>query len=284
MRHTSRVITSGNHQLFTQQWTPDTDPVALIVLSHGYGEHSGRYAHLGKFMNDDGYAVYTHDHDGHGQSTDKDRGYFDSIDTLIDDYAEQLIQAASVNPGKPLFPLGHSMGGLIVLAALIRHRERLSPLISGVITNGALLDVGADLPAPLVGLVTLIGRVAPHLPLMRIDPNTVSRDPAVVAAYQADPLNGHDPVPARVAAEFIRTVRFVRANAPSITTPILMMHGLADRLVKPEGTQYVYNRVASTDKSLKLWDGLAHECFNEPEHLEVMEWVAGWIDTRINQS
>lgn len=267
--------------LYTRRWMPDSPPRAVVVIAHGYAEHSGRYAHLAAYLADRGFAVYAHDHRGHGQSTTRDRGYFDSFIALVDDYADLVARTAADHPDVPLFLLGHSMGGLIVLYTLLRFQDRLPSTFRGAITNGALLDVGSDLPAGAVGLLSLIGRIAPHFPISRIDSHTVSRDPAVVAAYIADPLNGHDPVTIRVASEFMRAVRFVRANAATIRDPLLMMHGGQDQLVKPSGTQFVYKHIASTDKALTLWDGLAHECFNEPERQTVMEKTAAWIESRL---
>jgi acylglycerol lipase len=109
----------------------------------------------------------------------------------------------------------------------------------------------------------------------------VSRDPAVVQAYINDPLVYTGKITARLAAELLKTIRSVTARIPEIILPIFIVQGGADNLVDPAGAQMLCDRVGSKDKAIKTYDGLYHEIFNEPEHVQVLEDVAKWIDAHL---
>lgn len=263
--------TPDGFKLFTQQWLPDTPPTATLVIAHGYAEHSGRYAETAAYFVQQGYAVYALDHRGHGQSRGDGLGYFARFELLSDDLGSVVEQARS--QGGPLFLIGHSMGGLLALHYVIRQQPRLN----GLVTSGALLDVGEGTPATQQSVGRVLSRLLPRLRVAPTDLTTVSKDQAVVRAYQNDPNVYHGNVAARVGIELIDAVAFVRANLNEVTLPILCLHGAMDKIVNPRCTQLIYDKVSSTDKTIKIYDGLFHEIFNEPEKARVLADVWVWL-------
>ena len=123
--------------------------------------------------------------------------------------------------------------------------------------------------------------LTPNLGVLVVPPDAVSRDPAVVAAYRADPLVHHGKVPARTGAEILATTRALPARLPRLRIPLLLIHGTCDRLAPAAGSQLVHDGVASPDRTLRLCDGLWHEVMNEPEQDEILDEIVGWISDRI---
>jgi alpha-beta hydrolase superfamily lysophospholipase len=115
-----------------------------------------------------------------------------------------------------------------------------------------------------------------------LDANGVSRDPDVVKAYVNDPLVYIGKITARLAAELLKTIQLVAVKIPEITLPIFIVQGSADSLVDPAGAQMLFDRVGSKDKAIKIYDGLYHEVFNEPEHIQVLNDVKIWLEGHLN--
>jgi acylglycerol lipase len=123
--------------------------------------------------------------------------------------------------------------------------------------------------------------LAPMAGVLPVDPSTISRDPEVVKAYVDDPLVYHAKTTARLSAEMLRALLRVSAETEKITLPFLAMQGGDDRLVDPDGAQILYERAGSQDKTLKIYDGLYHEIFNEPERETVFEDIETWLAAHI---
>ena len=100
-------------------------------------------------------------------------------------------------------------------------------------------------------------------------------------AYVSDPLVCHGKITARLSAELVKTIWRVTAEANKITLPILILQGSEDKLVDPRGAQMLYDTVSSTDKTIKIYDGLYHEVYNEPEHDQVLGNVKAWLETHL---
>lgn len=275
MRNETGTFESADgHPLFEQHWLPDGTPRADLAIVHGYAEHSGRYEHVGRNFAGRGYGVHAFDLRGHGCSGGE-RVLVRSFDEHADDVETFL--AGVRHPGRPLFLLGHSMGGTIVALAAAERRPR----VSGVLLSGAVLATPAGARGVLAQVFVLLGRAFPRLKLSKLDAATVSRDPRVVAAYDADPLVYREKMPLGTLSAMMRAVRRVRKRAPAIERPLLLMHGTADALVSPTGSRWLHDAAGSDDKTLRLYEGLHHEILNEPEQLDVMTEMAAWMDARL---
>ena len=257
-------------------WLPDAAPRGVIVLAHGYAEHAGRYQAFAADLVARGLAVYAIDHWGHGRS-DGAYGFVPRFSAFTDGMALLLAEVEARHPGTPRFLVGHSMGGLIAAAHLLDHQGRYA----GAALSGPAI-VPVDEPSQLRILVSrLLSRLAPKLGVLALDASAISRDAAVVAAYRADPMVHTGKMSARLAAELFDAMAAVRAAASRISLPILLMHGADDRLAAPAGSRLLFDTVSSADKQLKLYPGLYHEIFNEPERDVVIADLAGWIDARL---
>jgi acylglycerol lipase len=255
---------SGGATIYEQWWRPAGEARAVLAICHGYAEHSGRYAEVAAYLTERGYVVEALDLRGHGRSSGE-RVTVQSFSEFHDDVEGFLARVLQRNPGKKLFLLGHSMGGAVVVSYLVMRR----PVLDGALFSGA--GMLGPRPTPKPGEAPRTG----PLPA-----STISRDPAVVAAYENDPLvyrGAPNPKAGEASAEAYRRVQ---AEMESIAMPLLIMHGTDDLLVPYEGSETLFARASSKDKTLKLYRGLYHEILNEPERLTVLADVAAWLDGR----
>ncbi len=277
MQHLESSFTGGNGtRIVYDVWSPDGEPTALLVLAHGLGEHARRYDHVAERLTELGIVVYAPDHRGHGRSGGK-RLHARSMNDFTDDLDALFDIATAAHPGLPTFLLGHSMGGAIALAYALDHQDRLTALV----LSGPALVVTSGTPKLVVELGKLIGRILPDVPVQKLDSAAVSRDPAVVAAYDADPLVHHGLVPAGLARVLVLNEESVAKRLPGLTLPLLVLHGSADTLADPAGARVVTDHAGSEDLTSKLYDGLFHEVFNEPENDRVLTDLVEWLQPRL---
>ncbi|MDB5987884.1 MAG: alpha/beta hydrolase [Nevskia sp.] len=280
MKHTEGTLFGVNNlSIFRQSWVP-LNPRAVVVIAHGLGEHSGRYAHVVEHLCALGCAVYALDHRGHGRSAGP-RAYVDRFAHAVSDL-DQLVDLArreqrTSSLKRPLFLLGHSMGGALALSYTLKFQGKLD----GLILSGAAvaLDGAPPLMKPLAKLLSVL---APKLGMFHVQAELISRDPAVVAGYNSDPLNCHGKVPARTLGEIVNLVEWLPAALSVLKLPMLVMHGGADKLAGVAGSERVFARAGSADKTLKIYDDLYHEIFNElpPDRARVLLDLGGWIEAR----
>lgn len=257
-------------------WTPEAPPRAVVVLSHGFGEHARRYDHVAMRFADAGLVTYALDHRGHGRSGGK-RVLCRNISEYTNDFHTLAGIGSWEHPGLPRVVLGHSMGGAIVFSYAVDRPDDYQLMV----LSGPAVDM-VDTVSPLLAFVAkALGAVAPGLPVEKLDSSLVSRDPAVVAAYDADPLVHHGRVPAGVARALIKVGETMPSRAPALTAPLLVVHGADDGLVPAAGSKRLVGCVGSGDVRLTVYPGLYHEVFNEPEHALVLDDVVAWIDARL---
>ncbi|MDA8124262.1 MAG: lysophospholipase [Deltaproteobacteria bacterium] len=267
----------GN-RLYHQRWLPEGGTKAGLVVAHGLAEHSGRYGNLIDRFVPKGYAVYGIDHVGHGKSTGQ-RLYVERFGDYADSLSGFLDSVRELQPGKPLFLVGHSMGGLIAALTLLDQQGGLS----GAVLSGPAIKAPGDLPPAVLRIGRLLSRLCPRLGLVPVSAEGVSRDPRVVEAYINDPLVSRGRITARLGMEILAAMAQVRREAARITLPLLIVQGGADRLVDPAGARLFYDAVASADKRLILYEGLYHEVFNEPERHRVLTDVEQWLEAHLNR-
>jgi len=251
------------------------NPRGEILIAHGFGEHSGRYGALTDHLVSHNYCVTAYDHRGHGLS-DGLPGHVESFSEYDEDLAKIISSVRSRSQAKPLFLIGHSMGGLIAL----RYAARKSGTLTGAIITAPLIEVAVPVPAHKLMIARVGARMNPRWRLSNeINPANLSRDPEVGRAYAADPLVNRK-VSAKWFAEATRAMQEVAEWAPQIKTPVLVMHGTDDRLASVDATKRMFERIESPDKELVIYPGFYHELFNEPEKQEVFERVMEWLDKR----
>ncbi|MET0180886.1 MAG: lysophospholipase [Novosphingobium sp.] len=261
----------GGLELFARSWLPPGTPRDVVVIAHGYGEHGGRYGNLVERLVPLGFAVHAVDHRGHGRSGGP-RALVDRMANVVDDLHRFVDRVRARHDGAKVKLIGHSMGGSVAFGYALKHQGDLS----GLILSGPA--VGATVLGSQTFVLRLLSAVAPRLGLVTLPAEGVSRDPDVVRAYVDDPLVHHGKVPARTAAELTFSAQSYLADAPRITVPVLIQHGTADALVPAGGNAGVYAAIGAEDKTIRLYDGLAHEIYNEPEKAEVIDDLAAWLE------
>jgi len=263
-------------QIYHQTWIPDGEIKAAILVVHVLGEYSGRYINVVNHMVPKGYAVYGFDLPGHGKSGGV-REYVKEFSEYTQTVTAVFNIVRAEQPGKPVFLLGHSMGGLIACHYLLDHSADF---------QGAVISApGIMIPEFVTKFTVFAGKalsiIAPKNGLIALDANAVSRDPDVVQAYVSDPLVFHGKTTARLSAEMLQAMMTVNEKIEQITVPLIGVHGSDDQLANPKASQLLNDRASSVDKTLKIYDGLYHEVFNEPEHEQVLGDVADWLDAHL---
>lgn len=266
----------GGVRIVYDVWTPDTAPRAVLVLSHGLGEYARRYDHVAKRFGEAGLVTYALDHRGHGRSGGK-RVLVRDIHEYTSDFDTLVGIATREHHGLKCIVLGHSMGGGIVFAYGVERPDNYDLM---VLSGPAV--AAQDQVSPLLALAAkVLGAVLPGLPAQELDVDAISRDPAVVAAYKEDPLVYHGKVPAGIGRALLLVGETMPRRAPALTAPLLVVHGEQDRLISVAGSRRLVECVGSTDVELKVYPGLYHEVFNEPEREQVLDDVVSWITARL---
>ncbi len=265
-----------NVEICHRSWLPEGDPKAVLLIVHGLAEHCGRYDNVVDHFVPLGYAVYGVDHIGHGKSGGA-RVFVERFDDFIDVLEAYIDMIRGWQPDRAIFMVGHSLGALIGAVYLLDHQADLA----GAILSGPLVRVPDNVSPLAVLLSRILSVLAPKLGVAGVDATGVSRDPAVVEAYVNDPLVHTGKTTARLGCEMLKAMWRVAAEASRIELPLLVLQGSEDRLVPPDGAERFYRAVSSADRTLKVYDGLHHEIYNEPEHADVLSDVETWLEKRL---
>jgi acylglycerol lipase len=266
-------VSTDGLTIYHQAWLGG-DPKAEIILLHGLAEHSGRYVRTAQVLTDAGYAVHALDHRGHGKSDGK-RTYVKSYADYQRDIAQFRRLVEPQHPGLPLFVLGHSMGGNLALGHVLDHQAG----VRGLVLSAPALAPGASLSPTKIRLARLAGRIAPGLPAEALSAESISRDPAVVAAYRADPLVYNGKITAGVAAALLGSMDAFPPRYAELELPVLLQHGTADALVAIAGTRQLEAALVNAKVTTHYYDGLYHEIFNEAEQATVIADTIAWLDS-----
>jgi alpha-beta hydrolase superfamily lysophospholipase len=261
-------------EIYARSWEPEIAK-AVICLVHGLGEHSGRYAHVAQAFVDAGFALVAFDLRGHGRSGGQ-RGHFPSLEAIMDDIDQHIRQASEKFPALPVFLYGHSLGALLVLNYATYHEYTLK----GVIVTGAGLRSPVLEQKAKVALSKVMGGMLPTLTIPTgLDSDGISRDPEIVRVYKNDPLV-HEVATLSAARTGIAAVERAFAHAVEFPAPLLIMHGTADPVTYPYGSQE-FAALIPGNCTLKLWDGLYHEIHNEPEQKDVFAFTIDWMNAQL---
>jgi alpha-beta hydrolase superfamily lysophospholipase len=275
-RHTESIF-QGEHGtgIYYQAWMPSGKPKAVLLISHGQGDHSGRYTHIAEYMARMDYSVWAYDHRGHGKSGGK-RGHVDNFDDYLADMDHLIRIAREDDPSAKTFLIGVSLGGLVA----IKYAERRGSGLTGLIATSPLLRLRMKVPAWKKFIGRMFSGIAPSFTLTTgLDANLLSHDREVVRNYVGDPLV-HDVATTRFYTEFLRAEDEAIEEAGQLTLPCLIMQAGADGIVDPSGTADFFKKIASSDKTLKVYDGFYHEILNEPGKESVLRDIDAWLSAR----
>jgi alpha-beta hydrolase superfamily lysophospholipase len=275
----SSLVTADGLRLHGQTW-PLAEARGSVVIVHGLGEHIGRYAWLAAQLNAQGWQVIGFDQRGHGRS-EGPRGGLAQADDFLSDLALVIDTVRAAQPG-PLALLGHSMGGLIA-ARFVAEGLQAQPAewfrsVDVLVLSSPALDLGMN-----AGQKMLLGALGPLAPGLAVGnglkPAWISRDPAVVAAYVADPLV-HDRVTPRLVRFMLDGGAQVQAVAPRWQVPTLLLWAGSDRCVAPAGSAAFAAAVPANVVRAQAFAPLFHEIFNEPEKDAVFTALGAWLAER----
>jgi alpha-beta hydrolase superfamily lysophospholipase len=269
---------ADGNRLYWRHHSLDEEPRALLLFVHGLAEHTGRYLHVLAHFAESGFDCWAHDYRGHGQSPGL-RVHVRHFDEFLTDLAAARRLVTEARPDLPLFLVGHSQGGLIVLREALANPRGLE----GIVVSSPFLGLHPDAapPAALQMVANIVSTFVPKMMFSKVaEPSALSRDPSVAEAYMADPLVSTT-VSARWFTSVLAAHTDTRARAATLAIPALVMQSGADTLTDPAKTRSWAAAAPSELVEYVEWDGLYHEMFNEPEKEMVFEHVEQWLQERL---
>ncbi len=268
----------GGLNLYYQSWHPEGQVRAVLAIVHGLGGHSGLFGNVVQYFVPKNYTVYGFDLRGHGRSQGQ-RGHINSWSEFREDVRTFLQLIKAQEPGCPCFLLGHSIGAVIVFDYVLRFPAEASALQGVIALSPALGPVGVS-PFKL-SLGRLLSRVWPRFTLSTgINLSAASSDPAVIAAYAQDRLR-HTQGSARLATEYLATVAWIREHVAEWRSPLLILHGGADRVALPEGGCAFFQQVTILDKERREYCGVYHEIQNDLNYQERLTDLDNWLERHL---
>ncbi|XP_028638796.1 monoglyceride lipase isoform X4 [Grammomys surdaster] len=273
------LVNADGQYLFCRYWKPSGTPKALIFVSHGAGEHCGRYDELAQMLKGLDMLVFAHDHVGHGQS-EGERMVVSDFQVFVRDVLQHVDTIQKDYPEVPVFLLGHSMGGAI---SILVAAERPT-YFSGMVLISPLVLANPESASTLKVLAAkLLNFVLPNMSLGRIDSSVLSRNKAEVDLYNSDPLICHAGVKVCFGIQLLNAVSRVERAMPRLTLPFLLLQGSADRLCDSKGAYLLMESSRSQDKTLKMYEGAYHVLHKElPEVTNsVLHEINTWVSHRI---
>src|SRR5262245_61171246 len=270
-----KIQSTKGINIFVRSWLPETAPRAVVVVCHGVNSHSGQYLRVGEQLSSAGHVVFALDLRGRGRS-DGERFYVEDVADYASDVASTVALAKSRHPGLPVFLLGHSAGGVTSAIYVLDNAKELA----GFICESFAFQV----PAPGFALAAIkgISPLAPHLPVLKLKSEDFSRDPKWVETLNHDPLTANEVQPAITVAALVRADERLHDEFPSITLPLLIMHGTADKATVCQGSKFFYDTVGATDKTLKLYEGHFHDLLNDVGKEGVVADIKAWIEKHLH--
>ncbi|BCS31698.1 hydrolase [Luteitalea sp. TBR-22] len=269
-----RVKVRDGLHLFIRSWVPDTAPRAVVGIVHGVKSHSGYYHWAAQQLLAKGFAVYAVDLHGRGRS-EGERFYLAQMADYVDDAHTLVRLAKGRHPALPFFLLGHSAGGVVSSVYTLEHQDELA----GFICESFAFQVFA--PDIALSVVKGLSHLVPHVHVLNLKTEDFSRDPAAIQAMLDDPLIKDESQPTNTVAELTRADDRLKREFPQITLPLLILHGTADKVTRPSGSQFFYDTAGSSDKTLKFYDDHAHDLLNDLGREGVMQDIVTWLEARL---
>jgi acylglycerol lipase len=271
------VESAGGIRILIRSWHPDRAATGAVIIVPGFNAHGGRYEWVADQFIAEGLAAYAVDLRGRGKS-DGERFYVGNFEDYVADVEATVSLAKTRNPGLPIFLLGHSAGGIVACFFALEHQGELSGLI--------IESFSFELPAPVFALAALKGlsHVLPHSHLVRLKNADFSRDPVVVQSMNDDPLIASEIQATQTIAEMTRAAEQLKGMFAQITLPLLILHGTADKVAEPSGSQNFYDEAGASDKTLKIYEGYFHDLLHDSGKERVMADITRWIGSQQNHA
>ena len=263
--------------LYYQAWiSSQSRPRAVVVNLHGLGDHSGLYPNLASYFPVRGLALYAYDMRGNGRSPGQ-RAYVKSWQEYRDDLGAFVARVREWEEDVPLFLMGNSLGGLVVLDYALDHAAGLTGVIAAAPPLGRL-----GVPAVLMALGQLMSRILPRFSLeVGMDLTGLARDPEVRETVVADPFF-HRRGTARLSTEVTAAIARVQQRAADLSVPLLLLHGAADRMVPPDGSRSFFSKLRCPDREFREYPEAYHALFADINHSEVLGDVERWIEAHLH--
>lgn len=247
------------------------NPKAIILISHGLAEHSGRYDYTSKKLNDFGYSVYRYDLRGHGLS-DGRRGYIKHTNDLFEDANTFVDLVRAENPGLPVFMLGHSIGGHILTGFGSKYKNK----VDGMIFCSCLV-------CDILGYTDIeYDSMDPYTLIPDCNVHYLTHDLEAIHSYENDDL-----VLEHITLGMYNALRESCSSMESILSdfnyPCLVIHSCSDNIVSCEDSKFLFDNITSVDKEIMLLNGLYHKLLDEIMKDEILSKISNWIDTRIKK-
>lgn len=274
----SRFKGVGGLDLYYQNWYPEGKVRGILAVVHGLGAHSDRYRNIVEHLLPKQYAIYGLDMRGHGRSSGQ-RGYINAWAEFREDLRAFLKLIQQQQPGVPVFVLGHSLGGMVVLDYVLRYPQESLALQGAIALAPSIGEVGV--PPLRLFLGKILSRVWPRFSLTTgLDTTAASRDEKVLAALAEDKLR-HNRATARISTEFFATRDWIHAHAADWQIPLLILHGGADRVALAEGSEMFFQRVTYPDKLRIEYPGAYHEIHADINSQEVLADLESWLERHL---
>lgn len=267
------LVASDGTRLAMRVWQAGGEPVGVVVLAHGLGEHAGRYDHVAAALGRAGFAVLACDHRGHGRSPGR-RGHA-RWDDLLRDLGRAIARAQAEWPDLPIFLYGQSLGGALV----VRYGQLRGEGVAGIVASAPAFRPAFEPPAWKLAVARALAGIWPSLTMNNeLDLTALSSDPDVVRAFRSDPLT-HRRISAGLALDLLAAGESALAAAAAQEIPMLLVHGDADRLTSFDASAQFALDAGSCVELLRVRGGF-HEPHNDPGREELLARVTDWLRRR----
>lgn len=249
----------------------------VVGLIHGYADHAERYDRVADVWARQGISTVAIDLRGHGRSEGR-RGHCESFAEYLEDVRELYAQVKSHAGEQPCILFGHSFGGLVATSAVLAEPNRWDALA----LTGPFFGLALEVPAAKVFAGRIASRLLPTLALPSgLSGKDVTHDAAIAHAYDNDPLV-FKTATARWFTEATQAQHRLRDRARQLSLPLWLGFGGADAVASLQAARDVFSLAGSTDKTMRVYEGLFHEILNEPEGLSIAEEIGAWMLARMS--
>ncbi|KAK6520690.1 hypothetical protein TWF506_000939 [Arthrobotrys conoides] len=285
----TQIVLKDGHKLFAKEWKTPEAPVASVVFLHGFSDHCGAYYDLFPDLACQGINVYAFDQRGWGKSSLEKKywgltgGTADILADLDEIITARLAWSESQPTRPPVFLLGHSAGGALTLT--YAYSGSLRSKLAGFAAFSPFISLSpAEKPNPIVLMAgRLASRVLPNLQMLnKLDPNNVSRDPAVCKTFAEDKLCHDTGTLAGLAGMLERGARLLEAEYVKKfdkKKPVIVLHGNADKVTDFNASKQFFALLEAEDKEFKEFDGWYHKLHADlPENRkEFSGYIVDWV-------